>query len=106
MTVRTRFEIYSVEKGCAEFVWSSEFVWKGGEYEDFSIIAGDSKRSLLQQLEMSYYCIVLRTDLTIFCVKFRLFLHVFINHTDKKDNQIFLIYIIRKFRVEQLQSHI
>ncbi len=27
------------------------------EYDDFSIIAGDSKRSLFQQLEMSYYCI-------------------------------------------------
>jgi hypothetical protein len=25
-------------------VWSSEFVLKGGEYEDFSIIAGDYKR--------------------------------------------------------------
>ncbi len=68
---------------------------KGGEYEDFSIIAGDSKRALLQQLEMSYYCIakpyynlkflalvlvlVLRTDLTIICVKVRLFLHVIIS---------------------------
>jgi hypothetical protein len=26
--------------------------------------------------------------------------------TDKKDNQIFLIYSIGKFRVEQLQSHV
>jgi hypothetical protein len=26
--------------------------------------------------------------------------------TDKKENQIFLIYSIRKFRMEQLQSHI
>jgi hypothetical protein len=29
-----------------------------------------------------------------------------IMHTDKKENKIFLIYSIRKFRVEQLQSHI
>jgi len=27
------------------------------------------------------------------------------NRTDKKENQIFLIYSIRKFRMEQLQSH-
>ncbi len=27
-------------------------------------------------------------------------------HTDKKENKIFLIYCIRKFRMEQLQSHI
>jgi hypothetical protein len=27
-------------------------------------------------------------------------------HTDKKENKIFLIYIVRKFRMEQLQSHI
>jgi hypothetical protein len=29
-----------------------------------------------------------------------------VEHTDKKENQIFLIYSIRKFRVEQLQSNI
>jgi hypothetical protein len=99
VTARTKFEIYSVEKGCAEFVWSLKFAWKEGDYEDFSIIAGDSKRSLFQQfqqLEMSYYCIskpyynlkilvlvlvlFLRTDLTIICVKVRLFLHVFKSH--------------------------
>jgi hypothetical protein len=26
--------------------------------------------------------------------------------TDKKENKIYLVYCIRKFRVEQLQSHI
>ncbi len=50
MTARTRIEIYSVEKGCAEFVWSSEFVWKEGEYEDFSIIASDSKKVIISTI--------------------------------------------------------
>jgi hypothetical protein len=32
-------------------------------------------------------------------------LYKIVRNTDKKENQIFLIYSIRKFRMEQLQSH-